>query len=148
MGTWGYGPYDNDDASDLVADLLTRHIRGALQQNALRASQHYNNARAAANIVLESYGDIQGAPSIPDVIRVLARIRCDVEWLSGMREPKLLARALNAELQDAWEVCKESVRTRELGKLIGEALHAPIPKSAWPAQKRLTAKLKKLKKTA
>lgn len=95
MGVWGPGPFDNDGASDLVADLMgsiykvlelpidvpLKRTRGKRFRS--RASDHYLEARAAASILLFAHGtDVLGGPPLTQVLEALKKMRGDDDWLS------------------------------------------------------------------
>lgn len=145
MGTWGTGPFDNDDAADMVAELM-EHVRRVadtgrpLKRGRKRTtSDDYYLARAAAQFVLAAHGtDILGGPGLGPVVRVLARIRMDREWLAHWNSPRKIATALDNELlavicrMHACKGCHKSIKRpewQELETLVAEARSSPVPKS-------------------
>ena len=152
MGTWGSGPFDNDAAGDMAAGMM-RRIEPALDHKDVNeARYHYCEARAAAQFVIASHGtDILGGPRIDNVIKLLARMRSDTEWLAGWREPKAVARALDKELLDviakmhACKGCRKSHDKSEwtaLELLVEEARCAPVPKHKSRIPSRFRSKRK------
>jgi hypothetical protein len=118
MGTWGVGPFDNDDAADMVAKLMKPLERVETQKS--NASYHYNEARAVSQFLLLSHGtDILGGPGLLQVVRVLARIRSDAEWIAGFRTHVSIMRQLDDELNavlhrmEQCKGCKEYRREAE-----------------------------------
>jgi hypothetical protein len=101
MGTWGVGPFDNDDAADMIAGLV-RPVKIVVQRKSNGAAQrYYNEARAAAQFLLLSHGtDILGGPGLLPVVQALARIRSDVEWLSSFDSPRAYMNRLDQELNE------------------------------------------------
>lgn len=123
MGIWGYGPYENDGASDMICRLFDP-IRKALGHEIPAAVRHhsgkgkrlkrgakpkfqklssppyyYAEARAAANLVARAAGyDILGGPPIDWALEVLELIRADEGWLNDFRDPRLVKLALNSEI--------------------------------------------------
>jgi hypothetical protein len=99
MGTWGNGPFDNDDASDVITRLMKPvHIVETRKSNH-SASYHYNEARAVVQLLLLSHGtDILGGPSLLHAVKVLARIRSDVVWIADFRSPAAIMARLDQEL--------------------------------------------------
>jgi Domain of unknown function (DUF4259) len=101
MGVWGTGPFDNDDASDMVAELMDpihrvlkfpvdvplRRTRG--KHFRTRASDFYSKARAAAAIILLAHGtDILGGPRLELVLQALKKMRTDKKWIETWGHPK------------------------------------------------------------
>ena len=94
MGVYGTGPFENDDASDMVAKLMDpiRRVlkfpvdvplkRSRGKRFRTRASDYYLEARAAAAIVLMAHGtDILGGPSLELVLEALKKMRSDKRWI-------------------------------------------------------------------
>ena len=150
MGVWGTGPFDSDDAADMVAGLVdhidrvnhgsSKPSRG--KRRGLLVRGHYSAARAAAQFVLLAHGtDILGGPGLAPVVRALARMRMDREWLAGYRQPRKIASALDKELLAVESRmarcigCRRSIKkpeARELALLVEEARSQPVPKSTRP----------------
>ena len=138
MGTWGVGPFDNDCAGDLIAKFVKPVDIVATRKSNESASYHYNEARAAAQILLLAHGtDILGGPGLSPVVRALARMRADTEWIGGFRDPKKIAKALDVELDAAFNRirgcggCKKTydkAEMIEMETLIKDARREPIPK--------------------
>ena len=153
MGVWGTGPFDSDDAADMVAKLVkyinkvnqgsSRPSRG--KRRGLLVRDHYSSARAAAQVLLVSHGtDILGGPRLEPVVRALARMRMDREWLAGWDSPREIASALDEELRvvharlAACRGCRKSIKKperRELDALIAQARSVPVPKSVRPKRR-------------
>ena len=97
---------------------------------------YYGEARAAAQFILTSHGtDILGGPPIANVVRLLAQMRTDAEWLAGWRDPKKIAAALDRELIvviakiRACKGCRRDMaKVGELETLARQARQAPVPK--------------------
>ena len=157
MGTWGEGPFDNDDAGDIVAKMM-KSIQAVAKGN----DRYYHEARAYAQFVLAAHGtDILGGPGLTPVIRALARMRMDREWIGAFRSPKKIADALNLELSavfDRMHACKGCSKSlskgewRELGTLVVNARSQPVPRSTRPKRTRpvsraAKAAVKKLMRT-
>jgi len=145
MGTWGYGPFDSDDAADMIAGLMRPIEKVVALKKAPRAYQ-YNQARAACQIILLAHGtDVLDGPSLDKVLRALARMRGDVEWLASWLEPGKLSLELNTELsmvQGHMMVCRNCRKQyakgyrAELNRLADEARATPIPKSSFPGTRK------------
>lgn len=137
MGAWGTGPFDNDGAADMIAALAQNIVKVVDAKTDDRAQDHYQEARAAARFVLVSHGtDILGGGSLVTVIQALARMRGDLEWLSGWRSPKKMARVLETEMDEAlarMRSCKRCRLAKDeialLDSIISAAKASPIPKS-------------------
>ena len=98
MGTWGPGPFDNDDAADMIAKLMIPIER--VTKGKVNTSYHYSQARAAAKIVWIAHGtDILGGPSLDPILKLLEQMRNDVEWISGWRKPAEIRKALDREIR-------------------------------------------------
>ena len=137
MGTWGVGPFDNDDAADMIAK-LTKSIQIV---EARKDQYRYNEVRAAAQFILLAHGtDVLGGPGLLQVVRALARIRSDAEWIGGFRTPNTIANALEAEIQAVvlrMHDCKKCPRVdvREATKIADEAARQPVSPSTLPPRR-------------
>jgi hypothetical protein len=142
MGVWGTGPFDNDDAGDMVAKMMK-----SIQAVANKGDDSlYYEARAHARFVLAAHGtDILGGPGLAPVIRALARMRMDREWLGNWKDPRKIADALDLELSAAFDRmhacrgCSKSLSKgewRELGTLVVKARSQPVPRSTIPKRAR------------
>src|SRR5208337_4343107 len=138
MGTWGVGPFDNDDAADMTAGLM-EDVRRVADD---RRGANYNKARAAAQFVIAAHGtDILGGPNLGQLVIALAKMRKDHVWLANWEEPKKIASALDVELQIiidrifACKGCRKSIPISELRALkviVEEARKNSVPKSTRP----------------
>ena len=133
MGAWGYGSFDNDTAGDMVA-ALTKHVTRVADG---RKGGDYEMARVAAQFLLLAHGtDILGGPGLVDVIRALARMRSNVQYLISAREPKKLAAELEKELKAvmrrmrACRGCHRAEALDECKPLAKTACAVPVPKAA------------------
>lgn len=99
MGTWGYGPFDNDQAGDMVARLF-QDVKRVVNAKTDSAARHrYTSARVGAHVMLLAHGtDILGGPNMELAVKALARMRSDTDWLATYREPRKIAKALTEEL--------------------------------------------------
>lgn len=154
MGAWGYGPFDNDDAGDMAAGLMDK-VRKVAEG---KREYGYFAARAAAQFVVLAHGtDILGGPDISLVVKALARMRTDVEFLKGCREPQKWADAVNKELRSvlaqmrACKGCRGRYRMpehkaewKELEALVQSACDAPVPKSEIPSRASRLRMLKRV----
>ena len=168
MGVWGTGPFDNDDAADMVAGLseyVDKVNRGSDKpsrgkRRGLLVRDRYSAARAAAQFVVAAHGtDILGGPGLAPVVRALARMRMDSGWLAGYRQPRKIADAINKEMlvvvgrMHLCKGCRKSIKRpewRELEALVEEAASQPVPKSTMSKRRvpRATrAAVKKLLRT-
>jgi hypothetical protein len=100
MGSWGEGPFNNDSAADMLA-VLGRHIETAIKRKSNRAaSYHYDNARAAIQILVISHGtDILGGLSLQPALEALERIKADEEWIDNWRNPRAIVKQLDKEIR-------------------------------------------------
>jgi hypothetical protein len=153
MGTWGAGPFDNDDASDLIAGMM-RKVQKVVDAKTRYASDGYNEARAIIQFGLVSHGsDILGGPGLDTSLRALARMRSDVEWLSGWRNPRKIANTIQNELtavyarMSACKGCRRAPKNEreELKAIVDAALAVKVPKTEW-FKRRRAAEKKKLRK--
>lgn len=152
MGAWGYGPFDNDDAGDMAAGLMEK-VRKVAEG---KREYGYFEARAAAQFVVLAHGtDILGGPDISLVVKALARMRTDVGFLMGCREPQKWADAINKELRDVlgrMRACKGCRRRYRMPEHKGEwgeleamaraAIESPVPKSEIPSRRVMLGKLR------
>jgi Domain of unknown function (DUF4259) len=137
MGAWGTGPFDNDGAADMVAG-LTEPIRLAAERKTNRsASYHYQEARAAAAILLFSHGtDILGGPSLEPALKALERIRADDEWCDNWRDPQQIRKALDKEIRALRRKIKTCCAPK---KAEAERRRAGRPERPLPKRKRIRA---------
>jgi Domain of unknown function (DUF4259) len=99
MGTWGEGPFDNDDAADLICRLSKPIDIVGSRKNTESARFHYNEARAVVQFLLLAHGtDILGGPELLPCVRALARIRRDAEWIADFRSPDTCMAQIDCEL--------------------------------------------------
>lgn len=136
MGAWGFGPFDNDLAADMIF-LLTRPIDRALAKSVRAARYHYEEARAAAVMTLQAHAtDILGGPGLMKSVRILARMRSDDEWLASWKSPRKVANALNHEMENVFlrmltcRGCRKEAK--EASRLIAIAKAVKIPHSLRP----------------
>jgi hypothetical protein len=135
MGVWGEGPFDNDTAGDMVAALV-QHVRKVVDAKTdARAEDFYYEARVASRFMLVAHGtDILGGPDLSVALEALARMRKDVDWLSGYKQPKKIAKALEIEIGEIFSrmcVCKGCRRSHDmddLKKVVDEAFKTKVPK--------------------
>jgi hypothetical protein len=137
MGTWGYGPFDNDDAGDMVAK-LARPVKLVASGKGNTGGDYYL-ARATVQFLLASHAtDILGGPALEPALRALARMRMDRELLACWGQPKSVAVALNGEIADVFDRmracrgCRRSIKVsvwRELEALVVQARGFPVPRS-------------------
>ena len=136
MGAWGYGPFDNDSAADMVA-LLMRDVKIVAERKSDDSARYrYASARAAVQILLLAHEtDILGGTSLEMGARALSRMRKDQEWLGTWDDPQAVASAINAEmgvLLSRARLCKgysKSLRT-QLESIVVTAIGAQVPKVA------------------
>lgn len=125
MGIWGVGPFDNDDAADMVAKLSTIIDKAnaqadrrplSLSLSLSRARRHYTDARAAAQFVLLARNtDILGGPALQPIVKLLARMRSDAGWLATWKQPAKIAAELEHELDNVMSLislCKKCRKDR------------------------------------
>ena len=114
MGYWGAGPFDNDDAADIVAGLMKpcRVVAYALT-GAEPARSYYPAARVGVQVRLLAHGtDILGGPPLQLCLDALQRIRGDAEWLAGWRKaPNEIKAALDAEIRAVKLAMKKNPRS-------------------------------------
>lgn len=141
MGTWGTGPFDNDDSADMIAG-LARKVHRVVDRN---DSDDYGEARAAAAFVLLAHGtDVLGGPGLDVVLKALIKMRENNEWLSGYRRPPEIAAALNKEIgavvrrMRGCKSCRRGLRDEweELEAQARNARRAPVPATTFPRMGR------------
>lgn len=137
MGAWGYGPFDNDAAGDMVAALMKKVMPVIKVKTDAQARGYYYEARVAIQFMMIAHDtDILGGPSLDAAIDALARMRRDTEWLRSAREPKQFARALEKDLAAVFArmmACKSCRRAhpsrfKNIRAIIGAAQAVPVPK--------------------
>lgn len=155
MGCWGYGPFDNDRAGDMIAKLAQDVRRVTEAKTDAAARYRYDSARAAAQFMLLAHGtDILGGPPIEIALRALARMRGDTAWLASMREPKQLAKKLTEEMtailghMRACKGCRKKYKKRknDFKELVEAATHVKVPKPSSGAWRRKNPRRKKSKR--
>jgi len=138
MGIFGAGPFDGDDAAefldkvfaargaDAIASRIRREVLGVAE---VGESDRYITARAAAQFVVLAHKQAS-LPSLLDVVRLLAHIRGDREWIAAWYKPKKIAKALDLELMSVLATMSESGCTkgdvRDARMLVRAALEAPV----------------------
>ena len=137
MGSWGTGPFDSDDAGDLIAKFRKPVERVASARG--DASYHYQEARSVIPFLVLSHAtDVLGGPSLEPSLLALCRMRRDAEWLSGWKSPTRIARALDKEITEVWDRmqrCRGCSRSlgragfKRLGQVVLEAVESPVPRS-------------------
>jgi hypothetical protein len=117
MGTWGAGPFDNDDASDWTYELAPDGDVGVVE-HALRAvgadgdtepdAPTCQSAIAAAEVVAAGLG--RPTPSLPEEVADWVAAHADVPWLDEV--PGALGAldriATGSELQVLWAESDET----------------------------------------
>jgi len=95
MGTWGYEPFENDGAADMIAGLFDP-VRKMLRTRDVRERRaHYGEARGAIELAIRAAGtDILGGPNLKHAVQALDSILADKEWIEDAHEPNDLAAAL------------------------------------------------------
>ena len=141
MGTWGVGPFDNDDASDMIAKLMKPIEIVETRRSNRSAQYHYNEARAAVQILLLSHAtDILGGPELLPAVRVLARIRSDTEWIAEFESSADLIDRLNQELDvvlHRMQECKGCKKShKEACKIADEARNVTVTKQPRMVRKK------------
>ena len=158
MGCWGYGPFDNDRAGDMVAVLSKDVKRVVAAKTDAAARYRYDSARAGAQFMLLAHGtDILGGPSIELAVEALARMRSDTAWLASMREPKRLAKRLDEELNAvlahmrACKGCRKKYKRKKykkdfivLVKLVQATTYVKVPK---PMRRKMIRRKKAKKRS-
>ena len=139
MGTWGTGPFDNDDAGDMVGGFMKPIHKVVSMKKSPRGCQ-YNEARCAVQFVMAAHGtDILGGPSAEPALRALVRMRKDIEWLSSWISPLKIALMLNKEIGDVMirmlhcKGCRRMLGKKGLAALrdlAAEAIDTTIPRRA------------------
>lgn len=90
MGCWGYEPFDNDDAADMIAGLWDP-VRDLMKASGSKAIRHYYEARAAIELATVAAGtDILGGPNLQLGIDALDRILADEKWFLDAKDPEEL----------------------------------------------------------
>lgn len=138
MGTWGYGPFDNDTAGDMIADIASAVSKTVDAKTDTEAQQHYQQARVAAAILASTFGtDILGGPDPEKAIRALARMRKDVEHLSSARNPMLYALAIEKQMSELLSALSRLIRhphkrdaLKDIEEIILDARRTEVPASS------------------
>jgi hypothetical protein len=138
MGAWGTGPFDNDGAADMIAK-ISKEIDKALRFKSNRsASYHYQEARAAAAILLFSHGtDILGGPSLEPALAALERMRGDEEWIGVWRSELEICQQLDKEIRTLKRKIKTCCAPK---KAEAEKRRAGRPDRPLPKRKRIRAR--------
>jgi len=138
MGCWGYEPFDNDGAADMVAGLW-EPVR-KLKASGNRASAYYDEARAAIELATVAAGtDILGGPSSLQLgIDALDRMLADEKWIGSAREPEELRASILRQRRRVVRAMN-GPRSKTLQKLFGTR------KATKPKRARLVIKGKRVK---
>jgi hypothetical protein len=99
MGTSGLGPFDSDDAGDLIDTIQAKLLR--LVKRATKGkyrNYRYQEARAATElmVIISAYGYV---PEIDTLIQVHEEMRADKNWLSSWDDPAAIKACLIEQLQ-------------------------------------------------
>lgn len=101
MGAWGYGPFDNDDASDVVASIL----KPILKVSRAKKPEH-EEVIAAVHILLifldskKLENDIYAAEIWPIVLRdKLKNALNDQEWIQSWDNPNAVKANIRRDLR-------------------------------------------------
>lgn len=135
MGTWGHGPFDNDDANDFLGDLLESGqpaddlrdalATGALDEGYLEAPDASIAVAAAAVIAVATAGPVDGVPA---------------EQAARVAELGLAADEADSLATEALAALDRVVAGSELAELWAEAGEAAAWRSALePVRDALTA---------
>ena len=93
VGSWGVGPFDSDDAGDMITNLMgsVRRVSGD-ERRSMPASYYYQE-------VLASHGnDILGGPDLKPAREALKVMLRDTKWIDGWRSPIKIRAQLEKEL--------------------------------------------------
>lgn len=150
MGAWGYGPFDNDVAGDMVAGLM-RNVQEVIDHQ--RAD--YAEARVSIQFILLAHGkDILGGPRLDVVVQALAQMRADTRWLSFAKSPRKLANEIEKELAvvmariQGCRGCRRAYNKQQRAALQGIidmacAVPMPVPRKRKPDRNEGLRKQKK-----
>jgi Domain of unknown function (DUF4259) len=122
MGAWGEGPFDNDNAADMIGG-LTNHVRFVVEAKTDRtASRGYNECRAAIQLILLAHGtDILGGPDLQMCMNALIRIRQDEKnYIDTWRDPRTICKQLDKEIAQVKRAMKSKKRDAVVTRLIVE----------------------------
>ena len=104
-----------------------------------RSADTYEEARAAGKFILLAHGqDVLGGPSLVDVLRALAHIRGDADWLGNWNAPRSIAAALDIDIDEvlttmrACKGCKAESR-KEAEKIAAAARRSPCRRRCAPS---------------
>lgn len=118
MGCWGYEPFDNDDAGDMIA-CLWDHVHRLLNAPICKANRHYYEARAAIELATVAAGtDILGGPNLQLGIDALDRILADEKWILDAKEPEGLRASILRQRRRVVRAMNRP-RSKTLQKLFG-----------------------------
>lgn len=118
MGCWGYEPFDNDGAADMIAGLLDP-VRKLLKASGGMASTYYYEARAAIELATVAAGtDILGGPSLQLGIDALDCMLADEKWIGSAREPEELRASILRQRRRVVRAMNRP-RSKTLQKLFG-----------------------------
>jgi hypothetical protein len=138
MGAWGTGPFDNDGAADMIAKISKEIDKALKPKNNRSASYHYQEARAAAAILLFSHGtDILGGPSLEPALQALERMRGDEEWIGVWRSELEICQQLDKEIRALRRKIKTCCAPK---KAEAEKRRAGRPDRPLPKRKRIRAR--------
>lgn len=122
MGYWGYGPFDNDGAADLVAGLM-RPVERVLK-GGRDAEAYYGEARAAIELMLCAFGtDILGGPNLGLAKEALDCILADEAWIEKSREPAEMRGSILRQQRRIADTVRRAVdrRSKTVQKLMSVA---------------------------
>ena len=109
MGSWGLGPFDNDDAADWAWSLEDSEddsiLRAALQHGSETARPDASTSQiAVAAAAVVAVGQSGDAPELPEEVATWLEAHRDILWpqLADLARSALENVAKDSELRDLW----------------------------------------------
>lgn len=98
MGSWGFKPFDSDDAGDFFDPIYHRLIRQIERTNAARKypEDTYNTTRAAIEGLLRLQTGFHGFKK--EAVYALKRMLQDSEWIDSWKTPSSIRSTIEDQL--------------------------------------------------
>lgn len=122
MGTWGYGPFDSDNACDLVAELheqALKPVKRAANAGPRRAPYSYESARAGIELALAlcKLGGLARLSTLGWADRALSAMLVDKGWLDGWKDKHEAERLLRRRLAEVRRLLRAEEKKQSLRRV-------------------------------
>ena len=102
MGTWGYGPCDDDDARDFIDELIQAKDATTIVGDAFGDENYAGTIRAAAHFLtlINGYAGNRRLymRQVKTAIQQLENLLGDEEWIGAWDDPKAAKKAIKKQV--------------------------------------------------